>query len=247
MVGARDFPRRIVCLSAEAADILHRLGETDRLVGVSAYADIPGIPRVSGFSTANLQRVLELRPDLVIAYSYVQRELVTELIRAGVNVLVTHQTTLEEVADVMGMLARLVGRSSDALVEQFWRGLEPVRRDGPLPRVYFEEWPEPPVTGVAWVSELIERAGGVDIFADLRTGKTAAERCVTDAEILRRRPDIVIASWCGRAVDVGAIQRRLPGRVVFEVASEEILQPGPRLVEGYRRLCAILDGWARNH
>lgn len=244
---ANRYPRRIVCLSAESADILQRLGATDRIVGVSAYARMPGIPSVGGFSKANLGQVIALRPDLVIAYSYVQRELAAELIAAGINVLVTNQTTLEEIADVMTMLARVVGRSPARLLRQYWAGLKPRPRDGLRPRVYFEEWPDPPVTGVAWVSQLIERAGGVDVFAELRDRKTAAERRVTDSEIMERQPDLVVASWCGRPVNIAQLRQRITGRPVFEIASDQILQPGPRLVEGYRQLCAILDFWAKNH
>lgn len=239
------FPRRIVCLSAEAAETIYRLGAADRLVGVTAYAKIPGIPRVGGFSAANVQKILALQPDLVVAYSYVQRDVVAELIEAGVNVLVTHQTTLEEITAVMEMLGRLVGRSPAALVEEFWRELQPRTGTGVRPRVYVEEWPDPPVTGVAWVSQLIERAGGVDVFADYRSRKTAQERVVTDEEILRRQPAMVIASWCGRPVEPECLRRRLGNLPVREVASDDLLQPGPALTRGYRQLCRILETWSQ--
>ncbi len=245
-------PSHIVCLSAESADILCRIGAADRIVGVSAYASpseaLQGVPRVSGFSAANIRRILALKPDLVIGYSDVQAGIAAKLIKEGVNVLVTHQTSLHEIEDTMLMLGRIVGkdRQARALIRRF-RDQFKARRSRRL-RVYFEEWPEPMISGVGWVSELIERAGGVDIFCELRNCRRASERVVPTEEIVRRNPQVILASWCGKKVRLDEIRRR-PGWEtieavqqcrVYEMDSSIILQPGPVLANGFSELCRIL-------
>jgi iron complex transport system substrate-binding protein len=246
-------PNRIVCLSAESADILCRIGAADRIVGVTAYVSpskaLRRVPRVSGFSAANIKRILALKPDLVIAYSDVQAGIAATLIKDGVNVLVTQQTSLREIEDTMLMLGRIVGKETwaRALVRQFRVQL---KAQGPHRlRVYFEEWPEPMISGIGWVSELIERAGGKDIFSGLRDRRRASERAVSVEEVVRRNPHVIIASWCGKKVQIDEIRHR-PGweaidavrqRQIHEMDSGIILQPGPQLVEGFRELCRILQ------
>ncbi len=252
MARASSAPRRIVCLSAESADILCRLGAANRIVGVTAYIphseELQRVPRVSGFSAANLAAILALKPDLVIGYSDVQAGIAARLIKDGVNVLVTQQISLREIEDTMLLLGRIVGKEvrARALIHQFHDQIK-VRRPRHL-RVYFEEWPEPMISGIGWVSELVERAGGQDIFCELRDQRRANKRVVSIKEVVRRDPHIIIASWCGKTIQLDEIRRR-PGweRIeaikhgrVYEMDSSIILQPGPVLVDGFRELCRIL-------
>jgi iron complex transport system substrate-binding protein len=175
-------PQRIVCLSAEAADWFWRLGVWDSVVGVTTYFEqSPGIapkPRVSGFSSANLTPILQLEPDLVVTFSDVQAGLAAQLISRGQAVLATNQRTLAEIESTLALLARVVKREDvgEILLNDFRARLTPVAAPPRRPRVYFEEWDEPFITGIAWASELIERAGGVDVFAELRTCRAAADR-----------------------------------------------------------------------
>jgi len=251
---ARDCPRRIVCLSAEAADWLLRIGGWDSVVGATAFftapPDVAPKPRIGGFSTAQFDEIAELEPDLIIAYSDVQAPLLAELMRRGFAVLGTNQRTLAEIEATMTMLGRIVGRESEAVccLREFQRRLAPVEKVKARPRVYFEEWNDPLVSGIAWVSELIERAGGKDVFSELRTKRAAMERVVESDEVRRRNPEIILASWCGRAVRKPEIIAR-PGwkeiaavkeNRIYEVQSSEILQPGFRIVDGYERIKELL-------
>src|SRR5881394_1795879 len=178
-------PRRIVCLSAEAADWLWRIGAWERVVGVTAYFTQPDDTapkaRVSGFSTARLDEITALQPDLVITFSDVQASLSAELIKRGLAVLATNQRTLDEIEATLRLLGRVVGREveSERLLGEFRERLMPVNGSPARPGVYFEEWNDPFISGIAWVSELIERAGGEDIFAELRSKRAAPERVVT--------------------------------------------------------------------
>ncbi len=173
-------PQRVVCLSAESADWLWRLGAWDQVVGVTAFfeppADAAPKSRVSGFSSANRGAIIWLQPDLVVTFSDVQAALTTELIQAGLSVLATNQRTLAEIESTLALLARAVGRESEGerLLCEFRRKLAPIPFPTARPRVYFEEWNDPLITGIAWVSEVIERAGGEDIFADVRNQRSAA-------------------------------------------------------------------------
>jgi iron complex transport system substrate-binding protein len=245
-------PNRIVCLSAEPADILCRIGAANQIVGVSAYTlpskALRSVPRISGFSAANVGRILALKPDLVIGYSDVQAGIAARLIKDGVNVLVTQQTSLREIEDTVLLLGCIVGKEarSRTLARQLRTSLK--AQHPRRIRVYFEEWPEPMISGIGWVSELIGRAGGKDIFSELRGRRRAIERAVSTEEVVRRNPQVIFASWCGRMVRLDKIRQR-PGwetidavrqRRVYEMNSNIILQPGPRLVEGFRELCRIL-------
>jgi len=247
-------PQRVVCLSAESADWLWRLGAWDQVVGVTAFfeppADAAPKSRVSGFSSANRGAIIWLQPDLVVTFSDVQAALTTELIQAGLSVLATNQRTLAEIESTLALLARAVGRESEGerLLCEFRRKLAPVPFPTARPRVYFEEWNDPLITGIAWVSELIERAGGEDIFADVRNERSAAGRVVSPEQVLARCPNIILASWCGKPVDVDAIAARarweslaaVQGRLIREIPGADILQPGFRLVAGYDRLKRLI-------
>jgi len=249
-------PRRIVCLSAEAADWLWRIGAWDSVVGVTAHfsphPDTPPKPRVSSFSTARFDEIIALEPDLVITFSDVQATLAAELIKRGVPVLATNQRTVMEIEATLALLGRVVGREHEAekCLREFRQRLAPVESNAPRPRVYFEEWNDPFISGIAWVSELIERAGGEDIFADFRQCRAAAQRVVTSEQVCGADPEVIIASWCGKPVHADEIAVR-PGwekitavraQRIYEMPGEDILQPGFRLVCGYEKLKAIIGG-----
>ena len=221
------------------------------MAGTTAFYQAPRgaepKPRVSGFCSGKIDAILALKPDLVLTSTDVQHQLASDLIKAGVTVWALNARSLEEIYETilnLGQLVRQTGRAT-RLVARLKRDLEPVETNGGArPRVYFEEWPEPLITGIGWVSELIERAGGTDIFAEKGREKNAAARVVTANEVLAREPELIFASWCGKPVQMGEILSRpgwgkMPavqaGRV-FEIASDDILQSGPRLVRGYAAL-----------
>ena len=251
-------PKRIVCLSAEAADWLWRIGAWEQVAGVTAYFSLlPGAaprPRVSGFSTARLDEIERLNPDLVITFSDVQASLAAELVKRGLPVLTTNQRTIAETEAPLEMLARIVGREAEGerRLREFRERIEPVETMERRPRVYFEEWSQPLVAGIAWISELIERAGGHDLFSALRTKRSAAERVVVAQQVRAGNPEIIFASWCGVPVQTDTIKSR-PGwnevaavqdGLVFEIPGSDILQPGFRLVHGYEQIKAHLGAAA---
>jgi iron complex transport system substrate-binding protein len=243
-------PQRIVCLTAEAADWLWRLGAWDSVIGVTAYfepsPDAAPKPRVSGFSSASVESILRLNPDLVIAFSDVQAGIVAQLILRGCNVLTTNQRTIAEIESALTLLARCVDRSEEGerLLREFRARLAPVKPLPRRPRVYFEEWNDPLISGIAWVSELIERAGGEDIFSTLRSQTRAPDRVVTSEQVLGANPEIIFASWCGKPVSIESIATRMgwsslsavQGRHIYELSGADILQPGFGLLRGYEEI-----------
>ena len=247
-------PHRIVCLSAEAADWLWRIGAWGNVVGVTTFfvspPDAPAKPRVSGFSTANLAEIARLKPDLVITFSDVQARLAAELMRRGINVLATNQHSLAEIETTLALLARIVDRDAKGgtCLRQFRERLAPAEKVVGRPRVYFEEWNDPLISGIAWVSELIERAGGEHVFPELRTKRSAPERVVSSEQVLHAEPEIILASWCGKPVQTESIASRsgwqnlaaVRRRKILEVPGANILQPGFRLVHGYERIKQIV-------
>jgi iron complex transport system substrate-binding protein len=249
-----QIPQRIVCLSAEAADWLWRIGAWEKVAGVTVYFnqpnDTPQKPRVSGFSSANLTEITKLNPDLIITFSDVQAKLAAELIQRGFSVLATNQRTLVETEATLTLLARIAGceREAEKLLNEFRERLAPVENVARRPRVYFEEWNDPLISGIAWVSELIERAGGQDIFANLRVKRAAPERVVSPEQICQADPEIIFASWCGEPVQVAQIAARpnwynlaaVRENRICEIAGEDILQPGFRLVYGYEQMKRLL-------
>jgi len=249
-----EFPRRMVCLTEETTETLYLLGEEARIVGVSGFTARPPEarqkPKVSAFTAAKFDRILELAPDLVVGFSNLQAEIARELIARGVNVLVFNQRSVDEILQTILALARLVGAEArgQALVERLNRGLaaiaESARRFPRRPRVFFEEWNDPLISGIRWVDELIETAGGVPVFPELRQRHDARDRIVDPAAVRERAPDVVIASWCGRKVNKREIRNRTGWadiQHVYEIKSTYILQPGPAaLTEGVRQLHAIL-------
>ncbi len=248
-------PERIICLSAEAADWLWRIGAWNSVVGVTAFfeqpAGLPAKPRVSGFSTVRMKEIEALNPDLVITFSDVQAELAAEILKQGFSVLATNQRTLAETEATLALLGRVVGCEVEAerLLAEFRERLAPASNGSEKPRVYFEEWDDPLVSGIAWVNELIERAGGVDVFAELRSKRAARERVVSPEQVCRANPEIIFASWCGKPVNRAAIASRpgwqeiaaVRGGQIHEIPGEDILQPGFRLVYGYEYLKRVIN------
>jgi iron complex transport system substrate-binding protein len=255
-------PRRIACLTAETVDLLYRLGVQDRIVGVSGYSHFPPEARrkpfVSAFTTIYHDVIDSLRPDLILGFSDLQADAVRELSRRGYPVLFTNQRTLAEMFDTLVMIGRIVDKGPEAeeLVAALEAELAVARahaRSWPRrPKVYFEEWDDPLITGLAWIHELIDACGGEDVFQDLSCHVTAPDRVVRPEAVVERAPEIIIASWCGKKVRFEAIRAR-PGwdaipavrdGEMHEIKSRYCLQPGPSLIaEGLPRIGAVIEAW----
>jgi iron complex transport system substrate-binding protein len=253
-------PERIVCLTEETTETLYLLGEERRIVGISGYTVRPPRarkekPRVSAFLSAKNDRILALRPDLVIGFSDLQADILRELAKAGLNVLVFNQRSVDEILSMILTLASIVGAADrgKALIEALEAHLSEIRAAARAfrrrPKVYFEEWDEPMISGIRWVSELVEIAGGEDIFAAQSHSQGAAGRVVDDGrKVIEKAPDIIVASWCGKKFRPERVAAR-PGwseipavknQCLYEIKSAEILQPGPAaLSDGVRRLHSI--------
>ena len=249
-------PRRIICLTEEPTEILYALGEGDRVVGISAYTVRPPEakkekPVVSAFLNGSVRKIAALEPDLVIGFSDIQADLAKRLIAANLNVLIFNQRSIQEILAVIDQIGALVHRRAAAttLIESYCADLERIEKAGSAlayrPRVYFEEWDDPTITAIQWVSELIEIAGGIDVFADRSKGKLAKERFVSTQDVIEKAPDVVFASWCGKPFNQSEFAARFAGNVlpalhtsnVYEIPSELILQPGPAcLTDGVRCL-----------
>jgi len=254
-----EFPRRIVCLSAEHVEICYALGAGDRVVGVPGTAGRPAAaaskPRIGGFTTFRVDRILNLEPDLILGFSDLQADVCGELIRAGVPVFCTNPRSMDEVMQTILTVGGLLGveTAARALVLDMRDEITQVRefsRSWPdRPRVYFEEWPEPLISAIRWVSELIELAGGRDVFAELRERRSARERVVAPDEVIRRDPQLILVSWCGKPADLEAIRARpgwdrisaVRGGRVHEIAGADVLSPGPSLLVGLRRVHELVQ------
>ena len=254
------YPSRIVCLTEETTETLYLLGEGERVVGVSGYTVRPPEarqkPRVSAFINARFDKIEALRPDLVLAFSDLQADIAAELIRRGYPVVVFNQRSVAEILQMIRVVGGLIGceGKADALASRFEREIDDVRAAAALlprrPRVFFEEWDDPLISGIRWVEELVEIAGGQPVFPELRSAKLGRDRIVSPEEVVRRDPEVIVASWCGKAVRKERIAGR-PGweRVsavrdghIYEIKSAYILQPGPAsLTEGLRRLLEIIS------
>lgn len=256
----RQFPpRRIVCLTEETVETLYLLGEQDRIVGVSGYAVRPPQvrrekPRVSAFISADVPKILKLEPDLVLAFSDLQADIVADLVRAGIAIHVFNQRSIAGILVMIRTLGAMVGVAEHA--EQLAAGYErrlaqiaSTPRPATRPGVYFEEWDDPLISGIGWVSELIEIAGGRDVFAELKDRHSAKERIVSPDAVRQAAPDVILASWCGKKVVPDRIRKRdgwdqIPAvrndRIV-EIKSALILQPGPAaLTDGLDAIVAAL-------
>ena len=254
-----SYPRRIICLTEETTETLYLLGEQERIVGVSGYTVRPPEarlkPKVSAFINAKFDKILALEPDMVFAFSDLQADIAAELIRRGVTVMTFNQRSIAEILDMILTVGRIVGgeEKARALVALLQAELDAIRdsasRFAYRPRVLFEEWYDPLISGICWVEELIETAGGECIFPELRKHQSAKNRIVNPADVIAKDPQVIIGSWCGRAVKKDWIRQRdgwdqisaIRNNHIYEVKSAYILQPGPAaLTEGSRQLHAIL-------
>src|SRR5262245_8831224 len=253
------YPERIVCLTEETTETLYLLGQQHRIVGVSGYTVRPPEarqkPKVSAFINAKFDKIQSLKPDLVLAFSDLQADLSAELVRRGIPVVTFNQRTVAEILQMIRMLGGLVGcqAQAEALADAYERDLDRMRdaasRFPARPRVFFEEWDEPIISGIRWVEELIEIAGGAPIFPEFATCGLAKDRIVDAGEVARRDPEVVFASWCGKKVNKDRIRSRTGWSDVsavrhdriYEIKSTYILQPGPAsLTEGVQQIHEIL-------
>jgi iron complex transport system substrate-binding protein len=265
MKPATGFPQRIVCLTEETTETLYLLGEDWRIVGISGFTVRPARarrekPRVSAFLSARIDRILELEPDLVLGFSDLQADIAAQLVRAGLEVHVFNHRSVDDILRMIRTLGGMIGceARARALADELGAGLGEVRARATAlahrPRVYFEEWDDPLISGIGWVSELIALAGGEDCFPELAREALGRNRIIADPlEVPRRAPDIVLGSWCGKKFRPERVAAR-PGwsevpavraGYLREIKSSIILQPGPAaLTDGVRAIQQIIEEWA---
>jgi iron complex transport system substrate-binding protein len=252
------YPTRIVCLTEETTETLYLLGAGDRVVGVSGYTVRPPEarqkPRISAFISAKFDKIQALEPDLILAFSDLQADIVSELIRRGHSVVAFNQRSVAEILQMIRMLGGLIGccDKAEALASKLESDLEAIRAQASLlpsrPRVFFEEWDDPLISGIQWVEELVEIAGGDPVFPQLRHAKLGKDRIVSSEAVIAADPDVIVGSWCGKPVRRERIAARegwanvaaVRSGHIYEVKSTYILQPGPAsLTEGVRQLHEI--------
>lgn len=259
-------PQRIVCLTEEPTETLYALGEQARIVGISGFTVRPPQarrekPKVSAFTSAKIGAILELQPDLVVGFSDIQADIAAELIRNGIEVWISNHRSVEGILDYVRRLGALVGASAraEAYADNLRRGLDAIEHAAAAlprrPRIYFEEWDEPPITGIRWVAELLRIAGGDDIFPERALESLARNRILADPlDVVRRAPDIIIGSWCGKKFRADRVAAR-PGwdaipavrdGELHEIKSPLILQPGPAaLTDGVAAMAGIVSRWSQ--
>ncbi|MGY0620285.1 cobalamin-binding protein [Lysobacter sp. A378] len=261
-------PRRIVCLTEEPTETLYALGEQDRIVGISGFTVRPPIarktkPKVSAFTSAKIGEILKLKPDFVVGFSDIQADIAAELIRSGVEVWISNHRSVDGIVDYVRRLGALVGASdkANAYADELQRGLDRIAETAARlprrPRVYFEEWDEPLISGIQWVAELVRIAGGDDIFPERAAESLARQRILEDPdEVIRRAPDIILGSWCGKKFRPEKVAARdgwdaiaaVRDGELHEIKSVMILQPGPAaLTDGVNAIAAIINDWAARH
>ena len=259
------FPSRIICLTEETTETLYLLGEGERVVGISGYTVRPPEarqkPKVSSFLHARYEKIDTLKPDLILAFSDLQSEITNDLVKRGYPVFTFNQRSVAEILQMIRMLGGIVGVPDQAaeLASDLEVGLERIREGAAAfprrPRVYFEEWDGPLISGIQWVEELVEIAGGDPVFPGLRHAKLAADRVVTSEQVIEAAPDVIIGSWCGKPVRKERIAARdgwaaIPAvrdGHIYEVKSTYILQPGPAsLTEGVARVHDVLWKWVQS-
>lgn len=256
-----NYPQRIVCLTEETTETLYAIGAEDRIVGISGFTVRPERarkekPKVSAFTSAKIGKILELKPDLVVGFSDMQADIAAELVRSGVAVHIFNQRTVAGILSMIRTLGGILGLTdqTDAYAQALSDRIEGIRAERATPnrpRVYFEEWGDPMITGIGWVSELIGIAGGEDIFPERAAEPGARERIIENPEdVIQRKPDIIIGSWCGRKFRPEQVAARPGWRDIpavannhlYEIKSPLILQPGPAaLTDGLDALCGIID------
>jgi iron complex transport system substrate-binding protein len=253
------YPSRIVCLTEETTETLYLLGEGDRVVGVSGYTVRPPEarrkPHVSAFIHAKYEKIDALEPDLILGFSDLQANIAAELIKRGYPVMVFNQRSIAEILQMIRVLGALIGCTEKAnrLISHLELEIDSIRAAAAQlpcrPRVFFEEWDDPLISGIRWVEELVEIAGGDSIFPELRDAKLGKQRIVSGQDVIRRQPDVIVASWCGKAVRRERIAQRegwqdvpaIRNGHIYEIKSAYILQPGPAaLTEGVRQLHHII-------
>jgi iron complex transport system substrate-binding protein len=250
------YPSRIVCLTEETTETLYLLGQGHRVVGISGYTVRPpearSKPKVSAFINARFDKIEALRPDLVLAFSDLQADIAAELIRRGYPVVTFNQRSISEILQMIRMVGALVGSAGEAdeLATRLERGLDTIRERAALlprrPRTFFEEWDDPLISGICWVDELVEIAGGQPLFPDLRAQPLAKHRIVSADDVAAHDPEVIIASWCGKAMKKRTIVERprwehvtaVRHDQIYEIKSTYILQPGP---------ASLTDGVAKLH
>ncbi|MBW3549943.1 MAG: cobalamin-binding protein [Proteobacteria bacterium] len=261
-------PQRIVCLTEEPTETLYALGEQDRIVGISGFTVRPAIarrekPKVSAFTSAKIGEILKLQPDFVVGFSDIQAEIASALIKHGIEVWISNHRSVEGILDYVCRLGALVGAGerAHAYAEVLRRGLDAIAEASTRlkrrPRVYFEEWDEPPISGIQWVAEIVRIAGGDDIFPERAAEPLARQRILEDPdEVIRRAPDIIFGSWCGKkfrpervaAREGWAAMNAVRTGQLFEIKSADILQPGPAaLTDGVRAIADVIQRWAERH
>lgn len=261
-------PQRIVCLTEETTEWLYALGQEHRIVGISGYTVRPRRareekPKVSAFLSAKIDKILDLKPDCVFGFSDLQADIAAALIRAGVQVTVFNQRSVDEIFSVLYQVGAMIGQADQAIqrITQMQAELKRMSEHAATfkrrPRVYFEEWDDPHISGIRWVSELIEIAGGQDIFPELAVQPMGKDRIIADPQqIVDRAPDIIIGSLCGKKFRPESVMQR-PGwqgvpavqsAQVFEIKSADILQPGPAaLTDGVAQLHQIFERWEQKY
>ena len=257
-----SYPERIVCLTEETTETLYLLGEEERIAGISGFTVRPPRarrekPRVSAFTSANIEKILQLNPDLIIGFSDLQADIAAELIKAGKTVWVLNQRSVEEILSMILSLSAMVGASDrgDALVGELSQKIQQAQSaiSQPIPKVYFEEWDDPMISAIKWVSELITIAGGTDCFAELGQMPHGKDRIIANpATVIKRNPDIIIGSWCGKKFRPEKVAARVGWQNInavrneqlFEIKSPIILQPGPAaILDGLDELSSIINQW----
>lgn len=256
-------PQRIICLTTETVEVLYMLGEQDRIVGISGYTTRPAVarkekPKVAAFTTAKIDKILALKPDLVLGFSNLQADIAAALIKAGIEVHVFNQRSVDDILRMIITTGRLVGATekADKIVQEIQQQIERATEAASYlpgkPKVYFEEWDEPMMCSIRWAAELIAIAGGEDCFPELSQFHSAGERVVTPAQVLERMPDIIIGSWCGKKFQPEQVVARegwgeipaVKNGMVFEIKSADILQPGPSVfTHGLKQLQTIIQQW----
>jgi iron complex transport system substrate-binding protein len=259
------FPERIICLTEETTETLYLLGEEARIAGISGFTVRPSRarrekPKVSAFTSARIDRIVALRPDLVLGFSDLQADIAAELARAGIEVHLFNHRSIAEILRMVRMLGGMIGCAprADALAAKLEAGVEAMRAEAARlprrPRVYFEEWDDPLITGIRWVGELVEAAGGDNCFPELAEKSLGRDRIIADSsEVVRRAPDMILGSWCGKKFRPDRVAAR-PGWDVIpavrdgelhEIKSAIILQPGPAaLTAGLAEIHALIARWA---
>lgn len=256
-------PQRIVCLTTETVEVLYLLGEQERLIGISGYTTRPAIarqekPKVAAFTSAKIDKILALNPDLVLGFSNLQADIAAELIKAGLEVHVFNQRSLADILRMIETTGRLVGSEDKArqIVANMQAHIDTAQAVAKTlsckPIVYFEEWDDPMISSIRWAAELIHIAGGEDCFPELSQFHSAKNRIVTPAQVVERMPDIIVGSWCGKKFQPEEVNARpdwqtipaIQNKMVFEIKSADILQPGPSVfTHGLKQLTSIMQQW----